>query len=124
MYAVKRTPPLFAFGQYIVSYCMEFIIWWFVAVPTYIIKSIIRTNTIFNDSTSFSIILFGFFKPWKNDNNIAGWVIGLIIKSIYIPVLLIAFGLINIIGLLLLLIQISFLPIIIGLIILNPFISL
>jgi len=124
MYTVKKKSAFLAYPEYTFHYLADFLVWWFVKTPVFILKSIIRANTILDDSTSFRVVLLGYFRPWKNDFNIAGWFVGIIIKTVYLAILFVCFAMMNLILLALFALQIAFLPVIIGLIILSPFIGI
>lgn len=109
-------------GAFIDSF-RSFFGWWYGDLPLTILALLKRTLIILNDTTSFSIVLFGLFSPWKNDYNIAGWLVGLTIKLIYLPIILTLFVTLVILFISLLLLQLAILPTVIGLIIINPFLT-
>jgi len=92
-------------------------------VPLILFAKLQRILVVINDITSFGVILKGYFRPWKNDYNIAGWLVGMVLKTCYLPIIA-SFFVVTISGFLLaLLVQLSVLPVIIGLIVLNPFLK-
>jgi len=101
----------------------SFFAWWYGDVPLILFAKLQRILVVINDITSFGVILKGYFRPWKNDYNIAGWLVGMVLKTCYLPIIA-SFFVVTISGFLLaLLVQLSVLPVIIGLIVLNPFLK-
>lgn len=117
-----KTGPIGVLGSFF-EFIRSFFGWWYGDVPITLFAILKRTTTVINDLTSFTLILKGFFRPWKNDYNIAGWLVGIVIKLVYIPVILTFFFLTFLIFMVILLLQLAILPTIIGLIILNPFLN-
>jgi hypothetical protein len=105
------------------EFIRSFFAWWYGDVPLSIFALLRRTLVVVNDSTSFGLIVRGFFRPWKNDYNIAGWLVGIVIKLVYIPLAGIFLLLTILFYLALLLLQLSIMPIILGLILINPFLK-
>jgi len=104
-----------------IDFFRTFFAWWYGDVPIAILSLLKRLLLVINDNTSFSLVLFGYFRPWKNDYNIAGWIVGIFIKTLYLPIILTFFIIILSIFIIIISIQLIILPIIIGLIIVNPF---
>lgn len=105
------------------SFMHSFFAWWYGDIPLILFAKLQRTLVVINDITSFGVILKGFFRPWKNDYNIAGWLVGMVIKTVYLPIIATLFVLTVLLFLIALLVQLSILPVIIGLIVLNPFLK-
>ena len=95
--------------------------WWYGDIPLTIFSLLRRTIIVINDVTSFSLIVRGFFRPWKNDYNIAGWLVGIFIKTLYIPIISSLFIIAILLFVAILLVQLAILPVIFGLILINPF---
>lgn len=118
-----REPNIFDTLFVSLDFIRTFFGWWYGEVPLAIISLFKRWILVIDDITSFSTILRGYFRPWKNDYNIAGWLVGMVIKSVYLP----ATGSLLLITLLIfiviLLIQLIIFPVIVGLIIINPFLN-
>ncbi|MCC7304271.1 hypothetical protein IT418_02555 [bacterium] len=103
------------------EFIRSFFAWWYGDIPLSLFALLKRVLLVINDTTSFGVILSGFFRPWKNDYNVAGWLIGIVIKTFYLPIAGSLFLLTIALFLLLLIIQLAILPLIIGLILINPF---
>jgi hypothetical protein len=97
--------------------------WWYGDVPIFLFSTMSRTLQIIDDKTSFSLVLRGYFQPWKKDYDAIGMFIGLTIKTVYLPIVLFLFLLIIASFVLLLLVQLALMPVILGLIFVNPFIA-
>lgn len=119
---IQKPNPFSYIGQ-LFDFIRNFFAWWYGDIPLSLLSFLKRVLVILDDTTSFSIILKGFFKPWKNDYNIAGWLVGMSIKAVYLPIILVLFLLTIGCIVLALLAQLIILPIIIGLILLNPFLT-
>lgn len=118
-----RQPNLFEYIGVAFSFVRTFFGWWYGDLPLSILALMKRVVIVLNDQTSFGVILNGFFRPWKNDYNIVGWLIGIIIKLVYLPIAATVMLLAVLILLLVLALQLVILPTIIGLIIINPFLT-
>lgn len=106
-----------------IDFIRSFFGWWYGDIPLALFALLRRVFQVFNDTTSFGVILRGYFRPWKNDYNIAGWLVGMVIKTIYLPLSGSLFVLILGLFFALLLLQLAVLPVVIGLIIINPFLA-
>ncbi len=119
---VQQPNPISLLGN-LFEFIRSFFAWWYGDIPLAMFALLRRSIVIVNDMTSFGIIVKGFFRPWKNDYNIAGWLVGIVIKTVYLPIALSLFVIVFAVFIALLLIQLAILPIIIGLIIINPFLK-
>lgn len=116
-----RQPNAISLLGNLFDFVRSFFAWWYGDVPLSMFASLKRVLIVINDTTSFGVILRGFFRPWKNDYNIAGWLVGIVIKTVYLPATGSLFLLTIALFIALLIIQLAILPLIIGLIIINPF---
>lgn len=105
------------------DFVRSFFGWWYGDIPIYLFSILGRTLAIINDRTSFLLILKGFFKPWKNDFNPLGLLFGIAIKSLYVPLILLVMALITSLFIVVVVLQLVLLPVIIGLILVNPFLT-
>lgn len=121
MLSQKKSTTIFDYAGLHLSFVQDFILWWYVDIPTYLLGILKRINIVLLDSTSLPIILKGYLKPWRNDYNIAGWVVGMFLKTVYIPVAGFVVIVANGALLLVILLQLILLPLIIAMILLNPF---
>lgn len=118
-----RNPGLLGTTAGFFEFIRSFFAWWYGDVPITLFAKLRRTFIVINDITSFGVILRGFFKPWKNDYNIAGWLVGMFIKLCYLPITGAVFVVTLVIFLAALTLQLAILPIIVGLILVNPFLK-
>lgn len=117
---IRQPSTLSLLGNFF-EFIRSFFAWWYGDVPLSMFATLRRVLIVINDTTSFGVILKGFFRPWKNDYNIAGWLVGIVIKLFYLPITGSLFILATLLFLVLLLFQLAVLPLIIGLILINPF---
>jgi hypothetical protein len=106
-----------------IDFIQDFFAWWYIDIPTYFWRFILRVNSVLLDTTSLPIIIRGFFRPFKNDYNIAGWFVGFILKCIYIPAALFMMFSVNVLLFTIFLVQLILLPAILAMIFINPFIA-
>lgn len=117
---IRQPSTLSLLGNFF-EFIRSFFAWWYGDVPLSMFATLRRVLIVINDTTSFGVILKGFFRPWKNDYNIAGWLVGIVIKLFYLPITGSLFILATLLFLVLLIFQLAVLPLIIGLILINPF---
>lgn len=66
----------------------EFLKWWYVKMPLWHLRMLIRISVLVDDSLSLSLLLRNFLLPWRRDTSLAGYFFGFLIKLAYIPVAL------------------------------------
>lgn len=118
-----RNPGAISIAGGFFDFIRSFFAWWYGDVPLAIFALLRRALIVINDMTSYGVILKGFFRPWKNDYNIAGWLVGIVIKTFYLPLVTILFVLAIFFFLGILLGQLAILPVILGLVLINPFLK-
>lgn len=64
----------------------EFTYWWYVRMLYWHLKMLGRISTFIDDNLSISLLLSNFFLPWHRDFSLIGWVFGILIKILYLPV--------------------------------------
>jgi hypothetical protein len=116
-------PTLFDSIRAFTEFIRTFFGWWYGDIPLTLFLKLQRTLVVLNDRTSFSLILSGLFLPWKKDYNPIGWLLGIIIKLLYLPFIAVLLLTVILIYFAVLFIQLAILPVIIGLILINPFIT-
>lgn len=124
MFQEPRSTSFFDYLRIQFEFVQDFLAWWFIDIPNYMIQFIRRVNTVINDTTSFGILVRGYLSPWKNDNNIAGWLVGLILKTAYLPVIFIFILLVNAVLLALFIVQLAILPLVLTMLLISPFMPL
>ncbi len=118
-----RQPNLFEYIGVAFQFVRTFFSWWYGDLPLSILALVKRVLVVLNDQTSFGVIFNGFFRPWRNDYNFVGWIIGIVIKLVYLPIAASLMLVTALFLLLVLAVQLVILPAIIGLIIINPFLT-
>lgn len=92
------------------KYLKDLLIWWFIEMPVFFIKSQYRINQVLNDKLSVFLLIKTFFLPWKRDYKFIGYFFGIVMRILYIPIAVFIILSINIFYLLFIIIWI-FLPI-------------
>ena len=84
MVSAKESKTYWVKSWNFLSYPMGFIKWWYKGFVPYLSLFIRRIVRLSWDYLSLGLVIKGFFKPWKNSNNSAAWVAGLLMKSLYL----------------------------------------
>lgn len=64
----------------------EFLTWWYVQMPIWHLRTLKRLLIVIDDNLSITLLFQHFFLPWHRDKQIIGYVFGIIIKVIYLPI--------------------------------------
>ncbi len=64
----------------------EFLNWWYVKMTVWHLRMLVRVSTILDDNLSISLLLKNFFLPWHRDFSLIGYVFGILIKVMYLPI--------------------------------------
>ena len=64
----------------------EFLTWWYIRMTLWHLRMLVRVATLVDDNMSISILLRNFFTPWHSDYTFIGYVFGILIKVIYLPI--------------------------------------
>jgi len=72
----------------------EFLYWWYVRMPLWHLRMLSRISTFVDDNFSISLLVRNFFLPWHRDSSLIGYIFGISIKAIYLPIAIIAYILI------------------------------
>lgn len=118
-----REPNFFEYIGITFQFIRDFFGWWYGDLPLSILALVKRSVIVLNDVTSFGVILGGLFRPWKNDYNFVGWLVGIVIKLCYLPLAGALIIITTLILIFVLAVQLTVLPTILGLIIINPFLT-
>lgn len=60
-------------------------------MPLWHLRMLSRIATLVDDNMSLSIVLRNFFLPWHRDFTFIGYVFGILIKIVYLPIALITY---------------------------------
>lgn len=55
-------------------------------MPSRYLRTLGRIATILDDNLSISLLIKNFFVPWRRDRTIFGFIFGIVIKSLYLPI--------------------------------------
>jgi hypothetical protein len=74
----------------------DFFTWWYLQMPVWYVLSLRRIATVIDDQFSISLLLRTFLVPWHRDHSFPGYLIGILVRLLYLPIavsiLLIAVG--------------------------------
>ncbi len=79
----------------------EFLNWWYVKMSVWHLRMLFRVSTILDDNLSISLLLKNFFLPWHRDFSLIGYVFGILIKILYLPIAVVIYLLFTLLYLLL-----------------------
>jgi len=57
-------------------------------MPIWHLRKLARISVVVNDNLSLSLLVQNFFLPWHRDYSMMGYIFGLLIKVLYIPIAL------------------------------------
>jgi hypothetical protein len=64
----------------------DFLNWWYVKMPIWHLRRLVRVSVVIDDQFSISLLLRNFFLPWHRDNSMIGYIFGIIMKLLYLPI--------------------------------------
>jgi hypothetical protein len=64
----------------------DFLRWWYIKMPMWHLRKLKRLSVFINDQFSISILLKNFFLPWKRDASLIGYVFGILMKLLLLPI--------------------------------------
>jgi len=69
----------------------DFLRWWYVKMPIWHLRQLNRVMTVVDDQLSLSLLLKSFFIPWHRDYSAMGFLFGIAMRIIYIPIATVIF---------------------------------
>ncbi len=69
----------------------EFLHWWFIEMLYWHLRMLGRLSVLIDDNFSISLLLKNFFLPWHRDFSFIGYLFGILIKIIYIPIAIVIY---------------------------------
>jgi hypothetical protein len=69
----------------------EFLYWWYVSMTLWHLRMLSRIALLLDDNLSISLLLKNFILPWHRDFSFIGYIFGILIKIIYLPIAILAF---------------------------------
>lgn len=64
----------------------DFAYWWYVQMPVWYVMSLRRIATVVDDQLSISLLLRTFLVPWHRDSSFPGYLIGILVRLLYLPI--------------------------------------
>ncbi len=64
----------------------DFLNWWYVKMPIWHLRRLVRLSVVVDDQFSISLLLKNFFLPWHRDYSVIGYIFGIIMKLLYLPI--------------------------------------
>lgn len=69
----------------------DFLMWWYIRMTLWHLRMLVRVSTLVDDNMSISLLIRNFFTPWHRDYTFIGFVFGILIKILYLPITLITY---------------------------------
>jgi hypothetical protein len=66
----------------------DFLRWWYIKMPTWHLKRLLRLSIVVDDQFSISLLIRHFFLPWHRDYSMIGYLFGILIKLLYLPIVI------------------------------------
>lgn len=66
----------------------DFLRWWYIKMPIWHLRRLARVSIVLDDQLSIFLLLRHFFLPWHRDYSVIGYVFGIIMKLLYLPIAL------------------------------------
>lgn len=64
----------------------NFLRWWYIKMPIWHLRQLNRLSTVVDDNLSLSVLMKTFFIPWHRDYSLMGFLFGIIMRILYIPI--------------------------------------
>lgn len=64
----------------------DFLRWWYVKMPMWHLKRLARLSVVVDDQFSISLLIKNFFLPWHRDYSAIGYVFGITMKILFLPI--------------------------------------
>ena len=69
----------------------DFFTWWYGRMVLWHLRMLVRLAVLVDDNMSISILIRNIFTPWHRDYSFIGYVFGILIKIIYLPITIITY---------------------------------
>ena len=63
----------------------DFLRWWYIKMPLWHLRRLLRLSIVIDDQFSISLLIKNFFVPWHRDYSVIGYVFGIVMKILYLP---------------------------------------
>ena len=64
----------------------DFLRWWYVKMPIWHLRRIARLSVVVDDQFSISLLIKNFFLPWHRDYSAMGYLFGIVMKILFLPI--------------------------------------
>jgi hypothetical protein len=64
----------------------DFLRWWYIKMPVWHLRRFGRLSVVVDDQFSITLLLKNFFLPWHRDYSLIGYVFGILMKLLYLPI--------------------------------------
>ena len=64
----------------------DFLRWWYVKMPIWHLRQLNRLSIVVDDYLSLSILFKTFFIPWHRDYSLMGFLFGIAMRLLYLPI--------------------------------------
>jgi hypothetical protein len=76
----------------VLSYSVkDFFSWWYVKMPLWHLRMLRRISILADDNLSMTLLMKNLFIPWHRDASLIGYVFGLTIKILYLPLAILVY---------------------------------
>jgi hypothetical protein len=69
----------------------DFLRWWYIKMPVWHLRRFARLSVVIDDQFSISLLLRHFFTPWHRDYSVIGFVFGILMKLLYLPIVIVTY---------------------------------
>lgn len=63
----------------------DFLRWWYIKMPVWHLRRLLRLSIVLDDQFSISLLIKHFFVPWHRDYSLIGYIFGIVMKILYLP---------------------------------------
>lgn len=64
----------------------DFLRWWYIKMPIWHLRQLNRLSLVVDDYLSLSVLLKTFFIPWHRDYSFMGFLFGIVMRLLYLPI--------------------------------------
>ncbi|MBU1119888.1 hypothetical protein KKA50_01680 [Patescibacteria group bacterium] len=64
----------------------DFLKWWYIKMPIWHLRLLNRLSIVVDDQLSLSLLSKTFFTPWHRDYTAMGFLFGIVMRLLYIPI--------------------------------------
>jgi len=64
----------------------DFLRWWYIKMPLWHLRRLARLSVVIDDQFSITLLIKHFFLPWHRDYSVIGYIFGILMKILYLPI--------------------------------------